>query len=91
MIHFVALQRIPVRRMQAFVDAIASHGDRVKVTQNVWLVDTMLDASDLFHELRPYIDDADSLLVMRVRAQYGAYLPLSARRWIRAAVARGAF
>lgn len=91
MIHLVALERVPQRGMESFVDKLSSEDSFWKVMPNVWLVDTTLDAEALTKKLRRYISDSDTLLVIRVTDDYSGWLKQEAWDWLEASEENGDF
>jgi hypothetical protein len=82
-IHIVTLERTPVRRMQDFIDAMRAAANSVrKVMPNVWLVDTELDAGELFEVLQPLIRRSDSLLIIRAQDDFAGWIDEDALEWL---------
>lgn len=92
MIHIVTLARNPPRALPDFMSELKSQADYVwKVMPGVWLVDTPQTARQLAKDLREHIGTDDSLLVIRVRRDYGGFLPKSTWKWLRTSVENGDF
>lgn len=90
MIHLVAIERVPKRPIPLFLKALEEYSDdRHQMMPSIWLVDTPLVAEELHDKLFRHISRADSLLVIRVRSDYGGYLTQDAQNWLAEAVNSG--
>lgn len=50
---------------------------------STWLVDTSLNASQIWARLDPHVDANDSVLVIGVTRDYSGWLPEKAWEWLR--------
>jgi hypothetical protein len=83
-IYVVALERVPYRVMQDFIDAMSEASSYYKKTMpNVWLVDTTHSAERLGTILKKHISKSDSLLIIRVVGEYDGWLTEETWKWLR--------
>lgn len=50
---------------------------------STWLISTTETATQLFQRLKPYIDDNDIMLVIKVTNEYSGWLPQKAWDWLK--------
>ena len=65
-------------------EAIKSCGDWWHFLGSTWLVDTPLNAQDVWQRLAPLVDGNDIVLVIGVTREYQGWLPQQAWDWINA-------
>ena len=76
------LKKGPGRDYEALHNAIESCGKCWHYLDSTWLVDTDLDASEIWEELKPHVYANDDVLVIGVTRDYAVWLPKKAREWI---------
>ena len=68
--------------------AIKGCGDWLHCLKSTWLVDTDLDANEIWKRLKPHVNKNDRVLVIGVTRNYAGRLPKKAWKWIKARRAR---
>ena len=72
----------PDRNYKALHNAIKSCGKFWHYLDSTWLVDTDLDANEIWEQLEPHVDKNDRVLVIGVTQDYTGQLPKKAWEWI---------
>jgi hypothetical protein len=76
----------PGRDYSALYNAIKSCGPWWHYLGSTWLVDTALDARQIWERLAPHVDKNDVCLVIGVTRNYQGWLPKEAWDWINSRV-----
>ncbi|MEM7211069.1 MAG: hypothetical protein AAF479_04100 [Pseudomonadota bacterium] len=72
----------PGRDYSGLYRAIKALGPWWHYLESTWLVDTHLDASDIFGRLKSHIDQNDRVLVVKVSNPRSGWLPKGAWEWL---------
>src|SRR5688500_17377438 len=73
----------PGQNCEALYDAIKNCGASWwHYLGSTWLVDTSLEAADIWNRLAPHVDKNDFFLVIGVTRDYQGWLPVAAWEWI---------
>ena len=76
----------PGQDYDALYTAIKSCGAWWHYLGSTWLVDTSLNAQEIWDRLAPNVDKNDRVLVIRVTRDYQGWLPRKAWDWINSRV-----
>jgi hypothetical protein len=73
----------PGRDYSGLYDAIKASGHAWwHYLGSTWLVDTSLNANQIWEQLRPHVDGNDSILIIGVTRDYSGWLTQEAWDWI---------
>jgi len=78
----------PGQNYNELYEAIKKCGDWWHYLGSTWLVDTTLNAQDIWDRLAPHVDKNDFFLVIGVTRSYQGWLPKEAWAWINARVSK---
>jgi hypothetical protein len=76
--------RFPGRDYSSLYNAIKGCGEWWHFLGSTWLVNTSLNAQQIWDRLAPYVDQNDHVLVIRIGRDYQGWLPNQAWDWINA-------
>ena len=72
----------PGQNYETLYEAIKSCGTWWHYLGSTWLVDTSLNATDIWGRLAPHVDKNDFVLVIGVTRDYQGWLPKDAWEWL---------
>jgi len=72
----------PGQNYEKLYEAIKSCGSWWHYLGSTWLVDTSLDATEIWEKLAPHVDANDYVLVIGVTRAYSGWLPKGAWEWL---------
>ncbi len=77
--------RTPGKDYSGLYDSLRSIGESCQhPLESVWYVKTAKSSSDLFNELRPKIDDNDSIIVQEMNlSSYSGWMPTVFWNWLK--------
>jgi hypothetical protein len=80
----------PGRDYTQLHEAIKSCGAWWHYLGSTWLVDTHMNANQIWDRVRAHVDSNDSMLIIGVTSNYSGWLPTEAWNWINARLRRAA-
>ena len=72
----------PGQNYTELYEAIKKLGDWWHYLESTWLVDTSLNANQIFQRLKPSLDSNDSVLIVKFGTDYSGWLTQDAWNWI---------
>jgi hypothetical protein len=73
----------PGQNYEDVINVIKSLGAWWHYLDSTWLVDTTLNAAQIWAKLEPHIDTNDNFLIIGVTRDYSGWLPEDAWKWIK--------